>query len=71
MKQKRKCYQNKVVEAGSNIIKLYKVFDSLTGNKKVNKLPDGFSDDVVASMFLDFFDKKFENIVSNFKADGY
>lgn len=60
-----------LMEAGPNINTLYKVLDSLTGNKEVKKLPDGFPDDVQANMFVDFFDKKIENVIMNFKVDGH
>ena len=66
IKRKREYYRNKVLETGCNINKLYTVLDSLTGNKKVKRLPDGFTDAELANMFLDFFEKKTEDVIKNF-----
>lgn len=43
-KRESEYYKNNVMVAGSSAKKLYKVLDSLTGNKKVNKLSDQFPD---------------------------
>ena len=68
---KRKCeyYRQKTFESRLNISKLYKILDNLTGNRKTNRLPDGFNDEVLANMFLDFFDQKIKSIVENFGSD--
>lgn len=44
------------------------VLNTLTGNKKRNKLPDGFTND--ANEFLYFFDNKIRNLVNNFTLNG-
>ena len=66
--RRRKCeyYRKKTNDAGNNIHKLYKILHGLTGNKKKNRLPEGFSDDILANMFLEFFDNKIQNIVESF-----
>ena len=66
--RKRKCefYSEKTLQAGTNINKLYKVLDNLTGNKKMNKLPEGYSDGDLAAKFLDFFDNKISGIIESF-----
>ena len=66
--RKRKCeyYGKKTNDALNNIHKLYKILHNLTGNIKKNKLPEGFSDDLLAIMFLQFSDTKFRNIVGIF-----
>ena len=67
MLRKRDYFMQKTVEAGSNINKLYLILDSLTGNKKTNKLPEGFTDEELANKFLEFFDIKIRNVVRTFK----
>ncbi|XP_045124373.1 lymphocyte antigen 75-like [Portunus trituberculatus] len=42
--------------------KCYKV-----SNRRINKLPEGFNDTVLANMFLDFFDQKIKSIVESFR----
>ena len=51
-----------------NISKLYKILDNLTGNRKTNKLPDSFNDEVLGNMFLDF-DRKIKFMVKNFGSE--
>ncbi len=58
LRRKREYYRQKTLESRSNISKLYKILDNLTGNKKLNKLPEGFNDAALANMFLDYFDQK-------------
>ena len=36
--------RKRVVDGGSDINKLHTILDNLTGNKKKNKLPEGFTD---------------------------
>lgn len=69
-KRKSDYYRSKIVEVGSNINKLHGVLDSLTGHRQDNKLPDGFPDAVLASMFLDYFDKV-ENVIMNLRPDSF
>ena len=40
--------------------------DYLTGNKKKALLPEGFSDEELATMFSDFFENKIENLIVGF-----
>ncbi|KAK3851286.1 hypothetical protein Pcinc_042057 [Petrolisthes cinctipes] len=50
-KNKRDYYLKKIQDAGSDMNKVYQLFDSLTGNVKKRKLPDGFSDKELADAF--------------------
>ena len=59
-------YRRKIQEAGSDMNKLYKLFNSLTGNIKKKKLPDGFTDKELADAFCVFFKNKISVIVSSF-----
>ena len=65
--QKRDYFRQKTVEAGSNINKLYIILDGLTGNKKKNKLPEGFADEELANKFLEFFYNKIKSVVGTFR----
>lgn len=55
------------METGSSINKLYKVLYSLIGNKKVNMIQDGFSDDVMANMISDFLIRKLRKLSATLK----
>ncbi|KAK3867148.1 hypothetical protein Pcinc_027371 [Petrolisthes cinctipes] len=66
MKNTTDYYLKKIQEAGSDMNKLYKLFDSLTGNVKKRKLPDGFSDKELADAFCKLFKDKMMNIISDF-----
>lgn len=66
LKRKREFYREKTLQAGTNINKLYNVLDNLMGNKKKNKLPEGYSDGDLANMFLEFFDNKINRIIESF-----
>ena len=65
-RRKREYYRIKIEELGLDINKLYAIIDNLTGNKKKTQLPEGFSDEELANMFLDFFETKIENMIGNF-----
>ena len=58
--KKREYYRRKIEEHGQDINKLYAIIDNLTGNKKKALLPEGFSDEELATMFSDFFENKIE-----------
>ena len=45
---------------------MYAIIDNLTGNKKKALLPEGFSDEELATMFYDFFENKIENLIVGF-----
>ena len=66
--RKRKCdfYRKKTSDARNDINKLYKILHSLTGYKKKNKLPEGFSEEVLSTKFLEFFYTKIRNIIESF-----
>ena len=64
--RKREYYQNRTVQAAGNVNKLYKILDNITGRKKCNRLPEGFSDDKLANDFIRFFDAKIENAIRSF-----
>ena len=68
LKRKRDYYRQKTVESKTNIGKLYKILDGLTGNKKANVLPEGYDDTVLANMFATFFQQKILSIVENFES---
>ena len=65
-RKKREFYRRKINELGLDIKKLYAIIDNLTGHKKKILLPEGFSDEVLANMFSDFFESKIENLVGSF-----
>ena len=65
-RRKREYYKQKIEEFGLDINKLYVIINNLTGNKKKIQLPEGFSDDELANMFLNFFESKVENMIGNF-----
>ena len=44
------------------------ILDTLMGNKRKNRLPEGFADKMLANKFSDFFEK-IEDIVENFRND--
>ena len=69
--RKRKCdyYRKKTSDARNDINKLYRILHSLTGYKKKNKLPEGYTDDVLSTKFLEFFDNKIRNIIESFRPD--
>ena len=67
-RRKREYYRSKVKEAKSNINKLYRVLDGLTGYKRSNVLPDGYSDLELANMFVEYYQEKTENIITSFNA---
>ena len=69
---KRKCsyYKEKTEMAGSNIHELYKILDSLTGDKRKHELPESCSDSKLANDFVYFFDNKIKNIISTFVSDS-
>lgn len=60
---KREYYSKKTLEAGKDINKLYRTLNDLTGYKKKNKLPEGFSNEELAGKFIDFFDEKIKDII--------
>lgn len=65
-RRKTEYYNGKIGEAGNYTNnKLYNL-DRLTGNSKEKKLPESYSDRVLADEFLEFFKSKIENIVSDF-----
>ena len=64
--KKREYYRRKIEEHGQDITKLYAIIDNLTGNKKKALLPEGFSDEELATMFSDFFENKIENLIVGF-----
>ena len=64
--KKREYYRRKIEEHGQDINKLYAIIDNLTGNKKKALLPEGFSDEELATMFSDFFENKIENLIVGF-----
>ena len=66
IRKKREYYRRKVEELGLEVQKLYTIIDKLTGNKKKVMLPEGFSDEVLAALFLDFFENKIENLIGGF-----
>ena len=68
-KRNRDFYRKKTSDARNDINKLYKILHSLTGYRKKNKLPDGFSDEVLSTKFLEFFDNKIRNIIESFRSD--
>ena len=63
---KRNYDHTKILEAGSDMSKLYLLFNSLTGTTLRKKLPDGFCDNDLADNFFNFFKNKIMNIVSGF-----
>ena len=65
VQRKREYYKDKVIEVGSNMNKLYKILDNLTGNKRERKLPEGIPDCKLADDFLDYFYNKTKNIVDS------
>ena len=65
-RRKREYYRRKIEELGLDINKLYAITGNLTGNKRKKQLPDGYSDEELANMFLNFFESKVENMVANF-----
>lgn len=67
-KSKRNYYHTKILETGSDMNKLYQLFNSLTGTTLRRKLPDGFCDKDLADKFCNFFKimNKIMNIVSEF-----
>lgn len=67
--RKRNFYKEKTEQAGPNMHKLYKILDDLTGNKKKQKLPEGYSESELANEFLHFFDNKIRRIVSAFSGN--
>ena len=67
LKRKREYYRQKTLESKTNIGKLYKILDGLTGNKKTNVLPEGYDDTVLANNFAQFFERKILSIVENFE----
>ena len=66
-KRKFYYYQHKINEAGSNSKKLYQVLNNLTGRQTKSKLPDGYSDTVLANKFMTFFNDKITTIVDSFQ----
>ena len=64
----RKCeyYRAKVLGVGQNTNKLYGILNNLTGTKKEKKLPEGYADGELAEQFLEYFDNKIRNIVTEF-----
>lgn len=66
IRRKREYYREKTSLAGTNIKKLYRVLDNLTGNKRKNSLPEGYTDRELADEFLNFFDGNINKIVSAF-----
>ena len=64
--KKREYYRRKIEEHGQDINKLYAIIDNLTGNKKKALLPEGFSEEELATMFSDFFENKIENLIVGF-----
>ena len=70
MKRKKEYYRQKTQEAGKDINKLYKILGKLRGNIKINKLPEGLTNEVLAEKFLNFFDNKIKNIVNNMSDDN-
>ena len=70
--RKRKCdfYRKKTSDARNDINKLCKILHSLTGDKKKNKLQEGFSDEVLSIKFLEFFYYKIQKIIESFRPDN-
>ena len=66
IRKKNEYYRRKIEALGLDIKKLYTIIDNLTGNRKKVMLPEGFSDEVLSAMFLDFFEKKIENFIGGF-----
>ena len=64
--RKAQYYRQKIGEAGTDLNKIYKLLNDLSGCSKKKKLPDGWSEDVLANQFLVFFREKIVNIVSGF-----
>ena len=64
--KKREYYRRKIEEHDQDINKLYAIIDNLTGNKKKALLPEGFSDEDLATMFSDSFENKIENSIVGF-----
>ena len=44
---------------------LYNIINNLTGSKKKKQLPEGFTDEELADMFLEFFERKIIDAVEN------
>lgn len=70
IKRKRQYYSSKVEEAKSDIRKLYSVLNGLTGSRTKPKLPEGYSNDVLANKFLGFFEDKIKQVVEGFSVNG-
>ena len=49
-----------------DLMTLYTLIYNLSGNKKKIMLPEGFSDEVLAALFSDFFENKIENLIGGF-----
>ena len=68
-KVKKTYYNEKVVAVGSNIKRLYSVFDELLGKVKRHILPEGRSDLELANEFAEFFESKVASLLRNFTTD--
>lgn len=67
---KREYFHKKIHKAGTNMEKLYKFFNELTGKNKKKILPEGFTDSNLANSFADYFEEKIEKIYNNFEDQG-
>ena len=70
--RKTKCmyYRRRIAETGPDTKRLYFLLNSLTGNIKKEKFPEGFTDLNLANEFMRFFDNKVKNIVNSFQDVG-
>ena len=68
---KKSYYNEKVIEVGSNIRRLYSVFDSLLGKIKKHILPEGRSEIELANGFSEFFEQKVVSLLRNFSTNVF
>ena len=59
-------YKRQITEAGKDLRKLYCILNDLTGYTSKKSLPDGFSEQELANLFLGFFKDKIDNIINTF-----
>ena len=62
MKTKEEVMCDKITECKGNTKSLYKVFNSMTGRKQDNPMPEGYSNEKLADIFADYFMNKIQNI---------
>ena len=65
--RKSEYYKLKISEAGSNMNKLYKLLNGITGKTNKKSLPDGYSGQDLANAFRQFFRDKINNITAAFE----